>query len=275
MRLAKDGMVVVGLTLNIVACGGGNTEPRGGEPAPGAERTARTATLETGANLLQSKAPIGKISMYLNGFHAAKDDPAMQMESHHYCDQIDEEFAQCILYDGNTADARIHGLEYIISERLYNTLAADEKAYWHPHNYEILSGTLRLPGLPDAVEREALKSKVNSYGKTWHVWMTGMYGRKPDPLPVGPPHLAWSFNKDGEAVPGMIADRDKRFGFNTADERKERQDLVSLARPQGGVDAMAGQFPNARPVPGVADNGDPATRPVPTVGMERPRPAAQ
>jgi hypothetical protein len=268
-------MVGITLTVTTVACGGGNTEPQGQDTAPGAERTAKTAALETGANMLQSKAPIEQISMYLNGFHAAKDDPTMQMESHHYCDQVNEEFAQCVIYDGNTADARIHGLEYIISERLYETLAADEKAYWHPHNYEILSGQLRMPGLPDAAEKEALRGKVNSYGKTWHVWMTGMHGRQPDELPIGPPHLAWSFNHDGEAMPGLVEGRDTRMDFDTADERKDRQDLVALARPQGGVDAMAGLFPNAQAVPGVQDNGDAATRPVPTVGMAQPRATAR
>jgi hypothetical protein len=122
-----------------------------------------------------------------------------------------------VLYDGNTADAPIHDLEYIISERRYNTLAADAKAYWHPHNYEILSGQLRMPGLPDAAENEALKGKMNSYGKTWHVWMTGMYGQSPDDLPIGPAHLAWSFNHDGEDAPGMVDARDKRMGLNTAE----------------------------------------------------------
>jgi hypothetical protein len=267
--------IAAALVAATVGCGGRNTEPQGEETAPGADRTAETAALETGANLLQSKAPIEKMSMYLNGFHAAKDDAQMQMESHHYCDQVNEEFAQCILYDGNTADARIHGLEYIISERLYGTLAADEKAYWHPHNFEILSGQLRMPGLPDVAEKEALAGKMNSYGKTWHVWMTGMHGQKPDALPVGPPHLAWSFNKEGEANQAMVADRDKRFGFNSAEEKQDRQDLVELAKPQGGVDAMAGHFPNARPIAGVRDNGDPATRPVPTTGLDRPTPAGQ
>jgi hypothetical protein len=274
MRIANSGIAILTLSLTI-ACGGRNTEPPGEETAPGAERTGKSAMLETGANLLQSKAPIEKLSMYLNGFHAAKDDAAMQMESHHYCDQVNEDFAQCILYDGNTADARIHGLEYIISEQLYGTLASEEKAYWHPHNYEILSGTLRLPGLPDVAEKEALKGKMNSYGKTWHVWMTGMHGQKPDALPIGPPHLAWSFNKDGEANHAMVDDRDKRFGFNSMDERRDRQDLVELAKPQGGVDAMAGHFPNARPIPGVRDNGDAAARPVPTTGMNHPRPAGR
>ncbi len=263
--------IVLAVVAGAAACGGGNTPPQGGDTAPGADRTAKTAALETGANLLQSAAPITQISMYLDGFHAAKDDPAMQMESHHYCDQVNEEFAQCVLYDGNTADARLHGIEYIISERLYTTLAADEKAYWHPHNYEILSGTLRLPGLPDVAEKEALTTKMNSYGKTWHIWMTGMYGQPPDALPIGPAHLAWSFNADGEAKPGMIADRDKRMDLNTTEAREDRKDLVSLARPQGGVAAMAGQFPGAKPSPpGVQDNGDTATRPVPRIVMGAP-----
>ena len=134
--------------------------------------------------------------------------------------------AQCVLFDGNTAEARMMGVEYIISEKLYTTLPAEEKAYWHPHNYEILSGQLRMPGLPDVAEKEALKGKINSYGKTWHTWMTGMHGKQGDPLPFGPPHLQWSFNKDGEDAPGMVADRDKRMDFNTADERSDRADLV-------------------------------------------------
>jgi hypothetical protein len=62
----------------------GATHPLGGgETAPGADRTATTAALETGANLMQAKAPVEKIAMYLNGFHTAKDDPGMQMEAHH------------------------------------------------------------------------------------------------------------------------------------------------------------------------------------------------
>lgn len=233
------------------ACGGGNTPPQGGDTAPGSDRTAKTAALEAGADLMQAKEPVDRIAMYLSGFHVSKGDPNMQMEAHHYCNQANEDLAQCVLFDGNTAAARLMGIEYIISEKLYDTLPADEKAYWHPHNYEILSGQLRMPGLPDVAEHEALKGKMNSYGKTWHTWMTGVHGAEADPLPFGPPLLQWSFNRNGEAMPGMIAARDQRFGFNTAEEREERQSLVDLARPQGGVDALLSAFPKAQPVKGV------------------------
>lgn len=70
-------------------------------------------------------------------------------------------------------------------------------------------------------------------------------------------------------MPGMVAERDKRMSVNTVEvKKKDRQDLVPLAKPQGGVDAMADLFPNAKPVPGVTDNGDATTRPVPTFGMK-------
>jgi hypothetical protein len=271
MRVAV--MVALWAALAASACGGGNTDPQQGKTAPGSPETAKTATLESAANLIQSEGPIGKVSLYLDGFHAAKDDPAMQMEAHHYCNQVNEDFAQCVLFDGNTGESRLMGIEYIISAKLYDTLPADEKAYWHPHNFEILSGQLRLPGVPDVAEKEALKGKMNSYGKTWHTWMTGMHGAKSDDLPLGPPKLQWSFNHDGEDAPGMVADRDKRMGLDTAKARQDRADLAALAQPQGGVNAMAGMFPNAQTaMTGVKDNGDPATRAVPTFGMKNTMP---
>jgi hypothetical protein len=254
----------------IAGCGGGNTPPAAGT-APGSDRTAKTATLESGANLMQAKAPIEKIAIYLSGFHLSKDDPNMQMEAHHYCNQVNEDFAQCVLFDGNTGDARMSGIEYIVSAKLYDTLPAAEKAFWHPHNYEILSGQLRMPGLPDAAEKETMEGKINSYGKTWHTWMTGLPDHPADALPLGPARLQWSFNRDGEDKPGLVEQRDRRMSFDTADERKDREDLARLAKPQGGVDALAAFFPNAKPVSGVIDNGDLSTRAVPAWTMTNVR----
>src|SRR4051812_3556673 len=108
--------------LMLVACGGGNTGAQTArQTAPGGPEKAKTATLESAANLVQSKGPVADISMYRDGFHAAKDDPQMQMEAPHYCNQVNEDFAQCVLYDGNTADARLMGIEYIISSNSYDT----------------------------------------------------------------------------------------------------------------------------------------------------------
>jgi hypothetical protein len=222
----------------------------------GMPKSLKAAILGAGADLLQDTTPVKQFDIYVVGFHCAKYHPQMQMEAHHYCHQVNEEFLQCVLFDGNTEDANLIGIEYIISERLFHTLPEEEKRYWHPHNYEILSGQLVAPGLPELAEKEMLKLLMNSYGKTWHVWHTGRHDREDDPgdtLPLGDPMLMWSFNRDGEADPGLDRDRQERMDINSKDKRRNRQDLVELAHPQCGVDDLAGVFPNAAmsPPPGV------------------------
>ena len=204
--------------------------------------------------MLQDTAPLGDFDIYVAGLHCARDDPGMQMEAHHYCRQVNQDLLQCVLFDGNTRDANLIGIEYIVSERLFATLPDDEKASWHPHNYEILSGQLVAPGLPEIAERAFLKELVNSYGKTWHTWHTGRHDGEPgDALPLGPPMLMWSFNRDGEADEGLRQGFQEHMKVDEPGNRARRRGLAGLARPQQGVDAMAASFSGSRPLPGVVD----------------------
>ena len=70
----------------------------------------------------------------------------MQVEAHHFCSHITSDMRQCVIYDSNKADARLIGIEYIISRKLFETLPMEERKYWHSHSYEvrILSQTLNL-----------------------------------------------------------------------------------------------------------------------------------
>lgn len=231
-------------------------EPR--TPTVGYPKTAGTMVLEAGARILQDRTPLEGFSIYLVGFHPMKDHPEVQVEAHHYCHQVNEDFAQCVLFDSNARDARMHGLEYIISEKLFDGLPEPEKKYWHPHNGEILSGQLIAPGIPAAAEKSLMKRKMNSYGKTWHVWNTGHAGNRADMLPFGDPMLAWSFNRDGEAMPALIEKRDKDTGVDSDKVRMEREDLREIAKPQQGVDTLKGRFGRpTREIPGVTEKRPP------------------
>lgn len=223
------------------------------EGVAGDRKGILTHTLEAGARALQKTDPLNRFNVYLVGFHPMKKDPQHQMEAHHYCHQMNEDFAQCVLFDGNGPEARLTGIEYIISEKLFQTLPDEEQQYWHPHNFEILSGQLVAPAIPEIAEHELMLLKMNSYGKTWHVWDTS--GRSgPSNIPLGPPMLAWSFNHEGEAEEQMIASRDVRLKVSTADKRRHRQDLVRLAHPQCGVAALQGRFARpTTPSPGVME----------------------
>lgn len=225
------------------------------EPA-GEPKLLRQAVLETGSSLLQDMTPLKQFDIYVVGFHCAREDPQMQMEAHHFCRQVNADLLQCVIFDGNTRNANLIGIEYIISEKLFETLPEQERGFWHPHNYEILSGTLIAPGLPDVAEKAMLRLLMNSYGKTWHTWHTGRHGEEAGhPLPMGDAMLMWSFNREGEMDMRLQHNRDTQMGLDTARKHRDRQDLVQYAHPQHGVNALKGAFPNAAatPPPGVRD----------------------
>ena len=50
----------------------------------GAEKSPTTKMLEMGAKVLQTEAPLNDMDIYLVGFHPMKEDPAHQMEAHHF-----------------------------------------------------------------------------------------------------------------------------------------------------------------------------------------------
>lgn len=245
---------LAGIAMALAACCAGACIAQPSVPPsdgpPGLPKSGKTRALEVGAQVLQSSRPLARFDIYLVGFHPMKDDPEHQMEAHHYCSQVNEDFAQCVLFDGNTKDANMNGVEYIISERLFETLPDSERHYWHPHNGEILSGQLVAPGIPAVAEKALMKSKMNSYGKTWHMWNSSGPGH--DRVPLGMPMLAWSFNRDGEAAPGLVEARDRAMHIDSEKIRNSRAGLSALAKPQAGVDDLKGKFPRAtRTIPGV------------------------
>jgi hypothetical protein len=93
---------------------------------------------------------------HLCAFHFYAYDMGRQVEAHHYCTHYNEEMRQCAIFDTPEADARLIGIEYIVSERLFKTLPDEEKKFWHSHDYEVMGGILFLPGVPKVAERAAL-----------------------------------------------------------------------------------------------------------------------
>lgn len=177
--------------LFLLACNRNNSPSNVGEA--GSEKTGKDKLLNAGAELLQRKSPVRAISAYLDGFHFYNGNMNAQMEAHHYVTQLSDDLYQAIIYDGNTPDAKIMGVEYIISAKLFKTLPAEEKRLWHGHQHEVKSGTLIAPGIPAAAEKELMEKLVNTYGKTIHTWHTDQERN----LPVGSPMIMMAFTKDG------------------------------------------------------------------------------
>lgn len=189
--------------------------------APGAPTSTGMKVLDTGADALQSRPPIEAINAYLDGFHFYDGDKNGQMEAHHYVTVLNDDVMQAVIYDGNTRDAHLMGVEYIISARLFRTLPPEEKKLWHSHRYEVKSGSLIAPGLPAAAEHALMTRLSTTYGKTWHTWHTD----RDKTLPLGIPALMMGFTQDGQLDPRLLADRDRRFKVDTREIRKSREDI--------------------------------------------------
>lgn len=221
---AQRSLGLCGLTLAMAltaGCSGNDT--RSDVTAPGAEKTASTIALDSGAAMLQSRPPIDALNAYLDGFHFYNGHPGAQMEAHHYCSILNEEVIQCVIYDGNVKDAKLMGVEYIISEQLFASLPGAEKPMWHSHGHEVKSGQLIAPGIPAPAEHALMEKLVHTYGKTWHTWHTDL----DKTLPLGVPQLMMGFTAEGQIDPALVAERDRRLGVDSAEEKRQRADIVA------------------------------------------------
>ena len=235
--------IVLVLLLFLTACKGSDTHSP--VATPGAPTSAATTALDQGANVLQNRAPIAAINSYLDGFHFYSGNMKGQMEAHHYCTILSDDMIQCVIYDGNVADAKLMGVEYIVSAKLFQALPAAEKALWHSHVHEVKSGQLIAPGLPDVAETSLMTKLVGTYGKTWHTWHTDQHNG----LPLGVPQLMMGFTADSQADPAMVAARDARFKVSSAEKRQQRAAIPAPAIDPGADAWQHGnvvQLPTAR-----------------------------
>ena len=190
-------------------------------PVPGRPLSSRSHLLDTAADAVQAKRPIDAMSEYLNGFHFYADDMGRQVEANHFCTHLSEDFHQCVIYDSNLPNAKLIGIEYIVSERVFKTLPENEKKLWHSHNYEVKSGELIAPGVPELAEHAFMQDLVTTYGKTWHTWQID----RDASFPMGIPQLMMGFTRDGQVNQPMLQDRDKRFGVSFEKRRADRDDI--------------------------------------------------
>jgi len=211
--------------------------------------------LDTTAAGMQYFGPIKNICTHLCALHAYSDDIGRQVVAHHFCSHVSKDMHQCIIYDSNKPDARLIGIEYLISEALFLGLDPEEKKYWHSHQFEVSSGMLVAPGLPERAEREFVTEVQGMYGKIVHTWQIDKHPL----LPLGPPQLMTSLTADWQVDQKLMLEKDVVTNMSSEERKRSRQDLP-YTRKAKGADAWqesheAAQFvPETRPIklPGTA-----------------------
>ena len=135
------------------------------------------------------KAPIEEIlhcPLAFAGVHLLKDLPEHPQVAYHYCKTLNDDVSQCVLYDGTGPDARLIGIEYLVSDAIYRKMPPEEKLFWHDHKYEVDSGLLKSMTQSGEDEKKTLASIRTVWGKVFHTWATGKT------YPSGPPRLFWA-----------------------------------------------------------------------------------
>ena len=187
--------------------------------------------------------PVSHAHLHFCGIHIGKSDPKVQLIVQHYCCPLGEEMHQCLLFDSVERNAKLIGVEYIISHQMYRQLPAREKRYWHAHTYEVLAGGLISPNMGADEEMKFMKALITTWGKTWHTW--------PDPrsaVPMGEPMLMWSAMGDGQINREVLAARDRQFNVDAERIREARVAEIGYAVPQvalpKGLDTTGRQWTN-------------------------------
>uniref|UniRef100_A0A1S3Y5S3 Oil body-associated protein 2B-like n=1 Tax=Nicotiana tabacum TaxID=4097 RepID=A0A1S3Y5S3_TOBAC len=116
------------------------------------------------------------------------------------------------------------GVEYIISDRIFETLPSEEQKLWHTHEYEIISGLWVNPGVPEMVQKPELENLARTYGKFWCTWQVD----RGDRVPLGAPALMMSPQgvNLGMVAPELVKKRDERYGISSQELEKTRMDIA-------------------------------------------------
>jgi Protein of unknown function (DUF1264) len=93
--------------------------------------------------------------------------------AHHYCKEVSGGLIECQIYDSDRPDAKLVGVEVIVSPETYQTFSAAEKRRWHAHKTEIPKVSATLPDLSPEEAAKVVKKIEGTYGKVYLLWDPG------------------------------------------------------------------------------------------------------
>jgi Protein of unknown function (DUF1264) len=120
---------------------------------------------------------------HLNALRHNFDDPSLRVE--HFCKPHDRVMMVCQLYDSNSVNATLIGIEYIITQEQYDSLPNREKPFWHAHREE-LKPERADPMMPELSPEQAqaeMAKMLPTWGKVIITWIPS------DDLPSFPPQV--------------------------------------------------------------------------------------
>src|SRR5690349_5555829 len=73
------------------------------------------------------KAPVAGVlhcPLAFAGVHLLKEFPELAQVAYHYCKPLNDDVTQCLVYNSTSPDARLIGVEYLVSDAIYQKMPA-------------------------------------------------------------------------------------------------------------------------------------------------------
>jgi Protein of unknown function (DUF1264) len=120
---------------------------------------------------------------HLNAVRHVFDDPSLRVE--HFCKPNDKIMMVCQLYDSNSTNATLIGIEYVVTQQQYDSLPDREKPYWHAHREEFRPDRAdpMMPELSPEQAQAEMAKMLSTWGKVIITWNPN------DDLPSFPPQV--------------------------------------------------------------------------------------
>ena len=138
---------------------------------------------------IRTKAPTAEKRHYplaFAGAHLRSNPPGYPQVTYHDCNPLNDHVYQSLIFDGPGPEARLIGVEYLVSDEVYRKMPAEERIYWHDHQYDGDADLLPSPTRSGADEEATLAKVRTLWGKVYHTWASG------GDYPRGPSGALWS-----------------------------------------------------------------------------------
>uniref|UniRef100_A0A0E0JNI6 DUF1264 domain-containing protein n=1 Tax=Oryza punctata TaxID=4537 RepID=A0A0E0JNI6_ORYPU len=183
-------------------------------PPPGRATTVSSQVLDVGAQAVQALKPVRQMKQHACSFALYAHDLSRQVEVHHFVSRLNQDVLQCAVYDSDKPSARLIGVEYIVSDAIFESLHPEEQKLWHSHAYEVKAGLWTDVGVPERLQSSEMARMAKTYGKLWCTWQVD----RGDALPLGAPALMVSPQavEPGRVHAELVRGRDERYKIDSS-----------------------------------------------------------
>ncbi|CAI5475357.1 unnamed protein product [Closterium sp. Yama58-4] len=132
-----------------------------------------TSALETTASLLQSFRPLKSFCQHVSTWAHYAQSPGRMIETHHLVARLTEDVLQCIVFDSDQPNARIVGVEYIVTESVFKKLPEEENLNALCVPSKTITPFTQHPAGVEYIVTEAVFKKLPEEEK--HLWHSHYY----------------------------------------------------------------------------------------------------